>query len=141
MVRPHKERCVNSLPTACIYKPAGIPARELEWVTLTLDEYEAIRLIDHENMEQKDAAELMGISRPTVTRIYGAARKKIAHALVLGQALKIEGGPVVQGRRGGHGKGGRGMGHGHGNGCGRGRGSRFLNQQEQTNENSDSSSS
>ena len=111
MPRPYKFRCINAQPTAVVYKPAGIPARQLQWVTLGLDEFEAIRLLDHAGLDQEKAAVRMGISRPTVTRIYASARKKIADALSLGQAICIEGGPVTQmptmagpgmGRRGGH---------------------------------------
>lgn len=104
MPRPFKNRCIKAQPVSVVYKPAVIPARELEWVTLGLDEFEAIRLLDHEGMDQQQASEVMGVSRPTITRIYAMARKKIATALTLGQAICIEGGPVLdspafQGRR------------------------------------------
>ncbi|MBL7215199.1 MAG: DUF134 domain-containing protein [Phycisphaerae bacterium] len=119
MPRPHKNRCISAQPLSVIYKPAGIPARDLEWVTLHLDEFETIRLLDHIGLDQEQAAGQMGISRPTVTRIYASARKKIATALVLGQAICIEGGPVTEmansrlGR--GMGCGGRGHRRRHGN--------------------------
>jgi predicted DNA-binding protein (UPF0251 family) len=96
MPRPFKNRCINGQPTSVIYKPAGIPARQLEWVTLHLDEFEVLRLLDHVGLDQEQAAAEMGISRPTVTRIYASARKKIADAIVLGQAICIEGGPVIE---------------------------------------------
>ncbi len=94
MPRPFKNRCINGRPIAVVYKPAGIPAAGLEWIQLNLDEFECVRLIDHLGLEQEQAAEQMGVSRPTVTRIYASARKKIADVLVLGQALRIEGGVV-----------------------------------------------
>jgi len=96
MPRPCKNRLIGIQPISVIYKPAGIPTRQLEWVTLALDEFEAIRLLDHLGMDQERAAAAMGISRPTVTRIYASARQKIANALVLGQAICIEGGPVAE---------------------------------------------
>lgn len=96
MPRPFKYRCINGQPTSVVYKPAGIPARAIEWSSLTLDEFETLRLLDHLGQTQEQAAENMGISRPTVTRIYASARKKIADAIVLGQAIRIEGGPVVE---------------------------------------------
>jgi predicted DNA-binding protein (UPF0251 family) len=96
MPRPFKNRCINGQPTSVVYKPAGIPAGQLDWVILHLDEFETIRLLDHLGMEQEQAATEMGISRPTVTRIYASARKKIADAIVLGQAICIEGGPVIE---------------------------------------------
>ena len=120
MPRPFKSRCINAQPLSVVYKPAGVPARQLEWVTLHLDEFETIRLLDHVGMDQEQAAAQMGISRPTVTRIYASARKKIATAIVLGQAICIEGGPVTQmpnslcpGR--GRGRGGGHHRHRHGN--------------------------
>lgn len=81
---------------ATVYKPAGIPARELQWMHLTLDEFEAIRLVDGEGLDQETASMHMGVSRPTVTRILASARAKIARTFIQGQALVIEGGPVVQ---------------------------------------------
>jgi len=116
MVRPCKNRFVSGRPGSVVYKPAGISARTLEWVNLGLDEFETIRLLDHQGLDQEKAAELMGISRPTVTRIYISARKKIAEALTEGKALNIEGGPIenisfqqdMDGRRcGGRWRGGR----------------------------------
>jgi len=118
MPRPPRQRIVAGQPTATVYKPAGVPARQLEWTQVTLDEFEAIRLIDGEGMDQDAVAERMGVSRPTVTRIVGSARSKIAQVLVNGQALLIQGGPVVQrpvedglgmGRRHGRGRGRHGM--------------------------------
>ena len=118
MPRPPRQRIVGCQPTATVYKPAGVPARQLQWTQVTLDEFEAIRLVDGEGMDQDAVAERMGVSRPTVTRILGSARSKIAQVLVNGQALLIQGGPVVQravddgcgmGRRPGRGRGRHGM--------------------------------
>jgi predicted DNA-binding protein (UPF0251 family) len=77
-----------------LFKPAGIPARLLEEVVLTLDELEALRLADLEGEYQEAAAARMGVSRATFGRIVGEARRKVAEALVQGKALRIEGGPV-----------------------------------------------
>jgi len=120
MPRPCKNRFISGWPGSVVYKPAGIPTRTLEWLSLGLDEFEAIRLLDYQGLDQEKVAELMGISRPTVTRIYAGARKKIAEALTEGKAISIEGGPVEvtefpqiphgpMGRKGRHGQGrGRG---------------------------------
>jgi predicted DNA-binding protein (UPF0251 family) len=59
-------------------------------VALELDEFEAIRLADHEDHYQEEAARRMGISRQTFGRIITAAHKKIAEALIHGKAIKIE---------------------------------------------------
>lgn len=85
-------RRVNYLPSVTFFKPAGIPLRELEEVCLSIEELEAIRLKDIEDLEQEQCAEKMNISRPTFVRILDAARKKIAEALITGKAIRIEGG-------------------------------------------------
>jgi uncharacterized protein len=116
MARPPRERIVAGTPAVTVYKPAGVPARELQWTQLALDEFEAVRLIDGEGLDQETAAGRMGVSRPTVTRILASARAKIAQVLIHGQALVIQGGPVIPPPGaypgGGHGQGGRGQGHG-----------------------------
>lgn len=126
MPRPPTQRIVAGRPPAAVYKPAGVPARQLRWTQLALDEFEVIRLVDGEGWDQESVASQMGVSRPTVTRILASARSKIADMLVYGQALVIQGGPVVQaptgpfpGRGGGFGRGRRGPGHGR-HGMGRG---------------------
>jgi predicted Zn-ribbon and HTH transcriptional regulator len=57
-----------------------------------LEEFESIRLLDYENLSQVEASELMEISRPTLTRIYERARKKVAQALTEANQILIEGG-------------------------------------------------
>jgi predicted DNA-binding protein (UPF0251 family) len=81
-----------------VFKPAGVPAKELTQVEIHLDELEAIRLVDGEGLDHADAAERMKVSRSTVGRILERVRKKIAQALVEGQALFIEQGdaPIEQ---------------------------------------------
>jgi len=85
-------RRVGGMPGVNRFKPAGIRAAMLEEVILSVDEFESIRLRDLEDMDQKGAAEKMGISQPTFQRTYSSARKKIADSLVNGKALRIEGG-------------------------------------------------
>ena len=63
MPRPCKNRFVNGQPTSVVYKPAGIKANCLEWVCLSLDEFETLRLLDHSGLNQEQAAEKMGVSR------------------------------------------------------------------------------
>jgi predicted DNA-binding protein (UPF0251 family) len=63
-------------------------------LVLEIDELEAIRLADLEDLYQEQAAERMGVSRQTFGRIVTAARKKVAQALVNGMSIRIEGGVV-----------------------------------------------
>lgn len=94
MPRPHCRRTIQGHPQATAFKPTGIPMRELEEVTVTLDEFEAVRLADLDGLYQEEAAAQMGVSRPTFSRIVESAHKKIADALVHGKAIRIEGGTV-----------------------------------------------
>jgi len=90
MARPKKCRCLVGSPNAVYFKPRGIPLTQLEEVCLSLDEFEAINLADYQGLYHEEAAKKMGVSRPTFGRILGAARKKIADAVVQGKALQIE---------------------------------------------------
>jgi predicted DNA-binding protein (UPF0251 family) len=74
---------------------------------MTVDEYEAIRLIDLEGFTQEECAGQMNVARTTVQGIYVSARKKLAEALVEGKALHIEGGEyrLCEGRTNGCGRG------------------------------------
>lgn len=90
MSRPKKSRCIGCVPNVGYFKPKGIPLVELEEVSLTLDELEAVRLADYERRYQEEAAREMRISRATFGRIVNEARHKIAEALTQGKALRIE---------------------------------------------------
>lgn len=73
---------------------------ELDVVELTVEELEALRLIDLEGLEQEAAAMRMGVSRRTLWEELGRAREKVASALVRGHAIAIRGGSyVVSARR------------------------------------------
>ena len=97
MPRPVQPRTIEFGPRVTFFKPAGIPAVELEEVALTLDELEAVRLADLNGLYQEKAAPKMGISRSAFARILESARRKIADALIHGKSLKLEGGPVQAG--------------------------------------------
>ena len=94
MPRPFCHRRIAGQPAASIFKPVGIPMTDLDEVVMTLDEFEAVRLADLGKLYQERAAEQMGVSRPTFSRIVESAHAKIADAIVHGKALRIEGGPV-----------------------------------------------
>jgi len=92
MPRPKKCRKVCCLPKVKEFLPAQESGASPEVVVMTVDEYEAIRLIDNEGFSQEECSEYMKIARTTAQQIYLSARKKIARALVEGLALRIEGG-------------------------------------------------
>ena len=94
---PFCPRRIAGRPGASIFKPVGVPLRELDEIVMTLDEFEAIRLADLDDHYQEKAAEQMGVSRATFSRIVDSAHRKIADTLVHGKALRIEGGPVQLG--------------------------------------------
>jgi len=94
MSRPCRCRRIRCNPDTNYFKPRGIPLDMLEEINLTLDELEAVRLADWEELYQEDAAKKMNISRQTFGNIINSAHKKIADALLNAKALKIEGGTV-----------------------------------------------
>jgi len=90
MPRPCIRRRIRGNPSSHYFKPAGIPKRKLEESLLSEDEFEAIRLIDYENLPQEKAASRMQISQPTLSRILKSARNKLAEAIIKGKVIKIE---------------------------------------------------
>jgi predicted DNA-binding protein (UPF0251 family) len=79
-------------PNVTYFKPRGIPLVDLEETILNVDEFEAVRLKDLNDLEQEECAKRMNISQPTFNRLVRGARKKIADAIVNGKAIRIEGG-------------------------------------------------
>lgn len=90
MPRPRLRRKIRGNPKSSYFKPAGIRIRELQETLLTMEEFEAVRLKDFEQFDQKIAAEKMQISQPTFHRIILSARKKISDAIINGKAIKIK---------------------------------------------------
>ena len=99
MSRPVHCRKIGEMPQTTVFKPAGVPGRELAEVTLTLDEFEAIRLADFTGLYQEDAAQQMGVSRQTFGNILAAAHHKIAECIIEGKMLRIEGGVIAMPER------------------------------------------
>jgi len=95
MPRPFCRRKISGAPLCAFFKPAGIPLNALEEIRLTLDEMESLRLADLNGLYHEEAAGRMNVSRQTFGRIIESARRKTAEALVMGKALRIEGGEVV----------------------------------------------
>ncbi len=90
MPRPTRCRRIGSIPAYRSFSPDDV--NPTDSVALTIDEYEAIRLLDKEGLTQEECAQRMNISRTTVTAIYDSARKKTADVIVNGKRLLISGG-------------------------------------------------
>ena len=88
-MRPKIKRhiCTEKFAKCSLFKPNGIPAKELIKVSIESDELEAIRLVDIEGLSQQDAAKKMQVSRQTFANILKKSRFKISTALINGQAL------------------------------------------------------
>lgn len=116
MGRPHRGRQIGHQPDSTFFKPAGVPVKRLQTTTIALDELEAMRLVDGEELKQTEAAERMGISQSTIARLLASGRKKTALALAHGEALQLQQGdaplnfnksttpPCGGGHRGRHGR-------------------------------------
>lgn len=94
MARPKLLRKMDIPPIFGGFRPIGQKGRPINEIYLELDEYESIKLCDYDGLSQSDAAALMKISRPTLTRIYQSARKKISIAFVEGRGIVIKGGNI-----------------------------------------------
>lgn len=106
--RPRRCRKVCAMPETKIFGPLEIKPLDKELkdyilcyssehlvkenVSLTVDEYEVIRLLDYVGLNQEDCSKFMEIARTTVTGMYNDARRKMATAIVEGRELVISGG-------------------------------------------------
>ncbi len=90
MPRPTRCRHIGQLPVFRSFSPDDVEAASR--ITMTVDEYEVLRLLDNEGLSQEECASSMNVSRTTVTAIYENARKKMADMLVNGKQLLIVGG-------------------------------------------------
>jgi uncharacterized protein len=94
MPRPQRSRRVCTPPKMIGFRPYGLKKCKKESVILNYDEFEGLKYINYDNLQQDEAAEKMGISRPTFTRLHNNALNKIATAFVEGKSIEIEGGNV-----------------------------------------------
>lgn len=100
MPRPRKLRFVQGRPIVDAFVPNRTPPWGPEEVILTIEGLEAIRMIDHQGLDQVTAAGMMNVSRQTLGRILTEARTIVADALVMGKTLRIEGGNYTMPPRG-----------------------------------------
>ncbi|SFB33691.1 Predicted DNA-binding protein, UPF0251 family [Acetitomaculum ruminis DSM 5522] len=94
MARPKKCKRICSIPDIGKFVPDN-GETQAKAITMTLEEYQCIRLIDYKDASQEECAISMNVARTTVTAMYDSARKKLAKCLVEGNILYIEGGNYV----------------------------------------------
>jgi predicted DNA-binding protein (UPF0251 family) len=95
MARPRIFRRISEEPEIRCFKPERDDLDSLKPIEITIDEFEAIRLRDYHDIQQKKSAEIMGISQSTFHRILTSARKKISKALIEGNTIMIVGGDYI----------------------------------------------
>jgi len=95
MARPRSNSKIQIPPRVKGFNPQGYYGNPSKAINLNIEEFEVIRLLDYENLSQLEASKIMEISRPSLTRIYDRARKKIAKALIEVHPIRIEGGKIV----------------------------------------------
>lgn len=115
MARPKTPRYIINKPNVSAFIPEK--SHFEEEVTLSLEEFEVIRLIDYEGLDQSQVAEIMQVSRQTVGRILKSGRYNLSKFVVEAHRLKVAGGCFKMHKKG-HGHHGRGR---HGRGFGRGK--------------------
>ena len=84
-------RWIGFIPPTFQFEPVS-PLAPPKIISLSLEELEAIRLIDLEHLTQEEAAIRMGVSRKTLWNDLKSAREKLARALINGYAIRIDGG-------------------------------------------------
>lgn len=77
-----KKRYVRRLDSNRSLKHRGNLGFKSETNTITLDEFEAMRLCDYENQSQIDAASEMQVSRGTIQRLLESGRRKLIDGIL-----------------------------------------------------------
>lgn len=86
-------RWITEIPETRRFEPVG-GAEGVE-VKVTLEELEAIRLVDFLDLQQQEAALYVGVSRKAFWNDLRSGRKKVASALIYGLGIVIEGGSYL----------------------------------------------
>ncbi len=95
MPRPRKGRRVCCMPGYRHFGPVEDVESGRKVIEMTVDEFEAVRLIDLEGFNQEECASHMRVARTTAQAIYNSARVKLAQCLVMGMELSIGGGTYI----------------------------------------------
>ncbi len=94
MPRPIKKKKICKFPEFTSFGPLQNNAITGH-ITMTVAEYETIRLIDYEGLTQEQAAQRMEVARTSVQRLYTNARKLLAQSLIDGSTLIVNGGNYI----------------------------------------------
>lgn len=89
MARPRKRKRICKKPEISSFNSAK-KAKEI--VEITVDELEAVRLIDYKGLTQQECAKQMQVARTTITSVYDSARYKISDSILQDKELKVQGG-------------------------------------------------
>lgn len=92
--RPKRTRILKEPPSFKGFIPIEGEQDTKSAIVLHFEEFEALILSDYDSLNQEAAAKLLQVSRPTYTRIYSIARKKIATALTNNLPIIVHGGQV-----------------------------------------------
>ena len=92
MGRRTRRRWVFKPPNNAYF--AGTHPQMENCIVLTLAEFEAMRLKHYSKLTQERAADSMGISQPTFSRILDTSHQKITQALIEGKDIKVHGGNI-----------------------------------------------
>ncbi len=87
MGRPKSDYKLDFCAPYNTFKPEGCLCAE--WVDITSEEIESLRLKNIKNLDQTRAAKKMGVSQSTFQRVLTSAYKKVSLALIEGRELRI----------------------------------------------------
>lgn len=96
----HRGRCrgsrwIEQIPEITHFQTNGPSDYSAKTTILTIEELEALRLVDLEDLTQEEASVMMGVSRKTLWTDLQRARKKVVNALVNGHSIRIQGGNYI----------------------------------------------
>lgn len=82
-------RTVWESPSSHWFGPRDQAGETEDEIVMTIDELEAIRFKDHLKLSQREVAERMNLSQPTLHRLLCYARGKLADVLINAKNLRI----------------------------------------------------
>ena len=93
--RRRGRRWIDWVPPADMYYPRVPAGAPTQMSRLSIEEMEALRLVDLMGLTQEEAAASMGVSKKTLWRDLTEARRKLVEALINGWAIQISGGDYL----------------------------------------------